>query len=84
MDVGDKKNKTYYALALKIAADFGGTIAVPVVAFVLAGRWLGSQFGHRLLFTIAGFALAALISGKIIYKKAKIYGQKYEEINKIP
>lgn len=76
-----KNERRYYALALKIALDFGGTIAVPAVIFALVGNYLDEKYGHRFLFTLLGLALAALLSGRIIYQKARAYGKKYEEIN---
>lgn len=82
----DVPNKTtdreYYLFALRIIGDFGATIAVPVVALVLLGQYLDDKYHKNPWFTIGGFALAALISGKIIYTKAKKYGQEYQTLNK--
>ena len=75
-------DREYYIFALKIIGDFGATIAVPVVIFVLIGQYLDEKYNRSPLFTILGFALAALISAKIIYKKAKIYGAAYQAMNK--
>lgn len=77
-----KNSRGYYALALKIAVDFGGTIAIPAVIFALIGNYLDEKYGYRFLFTLLGLVLAALVSGKIIYKKAREYGKKYESLNK--
>lgn len=69
-------------LGLRIVGDFGATIAVPVVVFVLIGQWLDEKYSKSPWFTIIAFALAALVSGKIIYKKAKEYGKEYQDIGK--
>lgn len=78
-----KKNsdRVYYLFALKIAGDFGVAIAAPIVIFVLIGQKMDIhwQCGH--LFTILAFVLAALISGKIIYHKAKKYGEEFQKLN---
>lgn len=67
-------------LAFKIMGAFGATIAVPVVLFVLIGQYLDGKYDKGPLFTIIGFVLAALISGKMIYKKAKLYGAEYKKL----
>lgn len=80
----DNKLKTsdrqYYLFALKIMGDFGVTIAVPVVIFVLLGQWLDNKYSSVPLFTVFGFIIAALITIKIIYKKAKVYGEEYRKL----
>ncbi len=74
-------DRQYYLFGLKIAGDFGLTIAGPVVLFVLFGRYLDGRYGQGWLFTILGFALAALLSGIVIYRKAKKYGQEYQKLD---
>ncbi len=73
-------DRQYYLFALRIAGDFGATIAIPVVMFVLIGRWLDGKYDKGALFTVIGFVLAALISGRIIYKKSKQYGKEYQAL----
>lgn len=75
----DQKDRRAYRLGLKIAGDFGATIAIPVVSFVLIGRYLDSRYGGGAWYTIIAFVLAALISGTSIYRKAKAYGKEYQE-----
>lgn len=77
-----KDEKEYYRFALRIVGDFGATLAIPVIIFVLAGQWLDEKYQTSPRFTILAFALAALTSAKIIYKKAKKYGQEYQELGK--
>lgn len=68
-------------LGLRIIGDFGASIAVPVVVLVLIGQYLDKKFSLLPLFTIMAFVLAALISAKIIHKKAKNYGAEYKRLN---
>jgi len=60
--------------------DFGVSIAVPVVVFVIVGQWLDGKYSSTPLFTVLGFVIAALVTIKIIYKKAKIYGKEYQKL----
>lgn len=76
-------DRAYYIFALRIIGDFGASIAVPVVVFVLIGQWLDAKYGTAPWVMIAGLALAALSSARIIYKKAKKYGQEYQAMNKL-
>ncbi len=73
-------DRQYYLFAIKIAGDFGATIAIPVVTFVFIGRWLDQIYDKWLLFTVISFILAALVSARIIYKKAKRYGSQYQAL----
>ncbi len=75
-------DREYVMLGLAIIGDFGATIAIPVVGFVLIGQWLEGKYGYAPWFTVTAFALAALVSGKLIYKKAKEYNTKYQAIEK--
>ena len=77
----DKKDRPYTILALKIVGDFGLAIAVPVVVFVLIGQFLDEQRESAPLYTILSFVLAALLYGRMIYKKAKFYGREYQGLN---
>lgn len=75
------KDRAYLLLGLQIAGDFGASIAVPVVLLVLLGQRLDAHFGTGYKLTLAGFALAAVISAKLIYRKAKAYDKKYADLN---
>lgn len=75
-------DRAYYLFALRIVGDFGASIAVPVVLFVLLGQYLDKRWHSGPFLTILGFVVAALISGRIIYRKAKLYGEEYQKLNK--
>jgi len=74
-------DRQYYLFGLKIAGDFGAVIAVPVVVFVFIGRALDERYSQGWLFTILTFVAAAVLSGVIIYRKAKRYGQEYQKLD---
>ena len=76
------RDREYMLFGLRIAGDFGIAIAAPVVLFVLAGQWLDKKYGIGPWATVAAFLLAALVSGKMVYKKARRYGKWYEELGK--
>ncbi len=71
-------DRAYYMFALRIVGDFGASIAVPVVLLALLGQWLDEKYHKSPLFLIIGFLFAALVSGKIIYSKAKRYGDEFQ------
>lgn len=81
----DKKNqkpteRDFYLFAFKILGDFGASIALPVVVFVLIGQWLDNKYDKGPLFTIIAFVIAAALTVKIIHKKAKRYGEEYQSL----
>ena len=69
-------------LGLRIVGDFGAIIAVPIIVFVLIGQWLEGKYGYAPWFTVGAFILAAFLSTKMIYKKAKQYGEEYKKLDK--
>jgi hypothetical protein len=73
-------DREYYFLALRIAGDFGASIAVPVVILSILGRKLDARLGTGITLTVVGFIAAALLSGFIIYRKAKTYGKEYQSL----
>jgi len=78
----NERERKYTMLGLRIVGDFGASIAIPVVVFVIIGQWLDEKYQKGPLFTILAFVLAALISGKMIYKKAKEYNKEYRDLDK--
>jgi F0F1-type ATP synthase assembly protein I len=75
-----KNDREYYLFALRIVGDFGVNIAVPVIVFALIGQALDEKYQTRPWFLILGFTIAAVLSGIIIYRKAKRYGEEYKKM----
>ncbi|HJN85372.1 MAG TPA: AtpZ/AtpI family protein [Patescibacteria group bacterium] len=83
---GDKKRPSgkvsdhyYVTLALRIAADFGISIAVPAVAATFLGTWLDTRFGTDPLFLIICLVAAFTLTALWLYKKAKKYAVMYNK-----
>ena len=76
------KDRQYIILAYKIFGDFSVAIAAPVIVCVYFGQKLDTMYQKTPLFTILGFVFAAFITMKYIIKKAVIYGQQYQNIDK--
>jgi len=63
--------------ALGLAWEMGYTIAVPLVAFALGGRWLDHKFGTSPWILLTGVFVSIPISTIVIYwKMVKIIGKK--------
>ncbi len=73
-------DREYYLFAFRIIGDFGATIAVPVIIFVLVGQYLDGKYGTSPWLTVLGIVFAGLITAKIIHRKAKRYGEEYEKL----
>lgn len=67
-------------LGLRIVGDFGATIAVPVVVFVLIGKWLQTKYGFEPYGIIGGFLFALTTSALSIRKKVKWYAAEYSSL----
>ena len=78
-----KKDKQYLILSIRIMGDFGATIAIPVVALAMFGKWVDSKFGTSPIFIAVGFALAFIFSSIVIYKKTKKYSTEYSGIDNL-
>jgi hypothetical protein len=76
------KDREYLLLGIRMIGVGGIILALPVVLFVLVGQWLDERYARGPTFTITAFVLAALLSGKMIYRKAREYGKEYESIEK--
>ncbi|MFH0857492.1 MAG: AtpZ/AtpI family protein [Candidatus Magasanikbacteria bacterium] len=81
----DKSKKTsdreYWMFAMKIVGNFGATIAAPVVVFVMIGQYLDEKYSRGPWFTVLGFVVSALLTGLMIYRKAKKYSKEYEALD---
>ena len=71
-------DKYYYWLGLRIAADFGATIAVPAVLAALLGKYLDQKWGTEPWLMIMLLLIAAAVTAVIIKRKAKYYAKLYD------
>ena len=74
-------SREYRLFAFKMFADFGVSIAAPVVLFSLIGQYLDEKYNRSPYITVISFVLAAAVSARIIYRKAKTYGEEYKRMN---
>ena len=73
-------DREYYIFALGAAGDFGITIAIPVVIFALLGTYFDDKYGTHPLFVIWCLVISALLTIKIVYKKARYYGEEFRKL----
>jgi len=71
----------YRRLAMRIFADFSGTIAVPAVLAALGGQWLDERYGTEPRYILILLAIALTFTGILIVKKANKYMRAYEKLN---
>jgi len=72
-------DRYYYALAIRIAADFGVSIAVPALVAAYAGVKLDERFGTKPWILFILLALALTLTAVIIVKKANYYAKLYKK-----
>lgn len=77
-----KSDRRYWLLGLRIAGEFGASIAAPVIILSIIGRYLDRKFGTSPYFLVGSFALAFVVSAVFIYKRAKYFDKLYKEIEK--
>lgn len=70
----------FMMFGIRIVGEFGGLIAIPVVAFVLLGRWLDVRWGTKPWMTIGAFVLAALVSGIMVWRRTKDVAKEYQTL----
>ena len=75
-----QSDSQYWMFGMRIVGEFGGLIAIPVVLFVLAGRWLDGRWGTKPVFIIVGFVIAAVVSGIMVWKRAKEVAEEYQKL----
>jgi hypothetical protein len=68
-DVKARKAAVWSQL-IEIGIDFALYIAIPLFAFIYAGKWLDAKYQHK-FFVIIGIFLALGFSSYLIYKKIK-------------
>ncbi len=75
-----ENDRRSYLLGLRIMGDFGASIAVPVIIFVLIGKWLQTKYGGAPFGVVIGFVLSAALSARIIRRKTKWYAAEYKAL----
>ena len=73
-------DREYYIFALGAAGDFGITIAIPVIVFTLLGKYFDEKYGTYPLFVIWCLVISALLTIKIVYRKANYYGEEFKKL----
>ena len=58
---------------VRLAFELGFIIALPIVAFGSAGKWLDQQSGTYPLLTLIGILIAITLSSVWLYRKFKNY-----------
>jgi hypothetical protein len=64
--------KLFGVLMLETGFEFLFLIGVPLIGFILLGRWLDNKFNHH-FFVLVGILLAIPLSGYMVYKRANEY-----------
>ncbi len=70
----ERKKQQARMMVLNLAMEFGFLIAIPLILFVLAGRWLDNKYQHH-FFVVIGIFAALAISTLLI-------GRRISEIRK--
>jgi len=77
------KDAQYQRLAMKIFADFSGSIAIPAVLAAFLGKWLDARYGTSPKLMILCLLAAFVLTGIIIVRKARKYSELYASIEKL-
>ena len=67
------KNSLNKRELISIAFELGFIIALPIVAFGYAGKWLDARLGTEPWLTLVGIALAIISTSVWMYRKFKSY-----------
>ena len=76
-------DRDYQRLAVRIFADFSGSIAVPAVLAALAGSWLDDRHGTEPWWLMGCLVLAFVLTACVLWRKAKRYRADYERLIKM-
>ncbi len=71
-DPGKDKQKVVGLMLFEAGMEFAGLIAVPLIGFILLGRWLDHKYNTHFI-VIIGILLALTVSVLGIAKKIKDY-----------
>jgi hypothetical protein len=64
------KKAAVWSQLMEIGLDFAVYLALPLIAFIYAGKWLDTKYHHK-FFVIIGLFVALALSWYLIYKKIK-------------
>ena len=67
----EKKEKSLFWQAVGLAFQFGYTIAVPLIALVLAGHFLDKKFDSSPILLLVGIVLSLIASSIVLLVKVK-------------
>ncbi len=65
------KEKSVFWQAVGLAWQFGYTITIPLIALVLAGRFLDKKFDSSPLLLLTGIVFSIIISSTVLLIKVK-------------
>ncbi len=68
-------------LALRIAGDFGATIAIPALIAAYLGQKLDARWGSEPWMLVICVVVAMAVTALVIVRKAKQYANLYDELN---
>ncbi len=66
----EDKRRSIYLKTMNLAFEFGFIIALPLVAFAFAGKWLDRHYNTN-FFALIGIALALTTSSIWFYRRIK-------------
>lgn len=64
------KKAALWSQLMEIGLDFALYLAIPLFAFIYAGKWLDARYHHK-FFVIIGIFIALGLSSYLIYKKIR-------------
>lgn len=67
----EEKEKSLFWQAVGLAWQFGYTITIPLIALVLAGRFLDKKFDSSPLLLLTGIVLSMIFSSIVLLVKVK-------------
>ena len=70
----------FVIFGLRIVGEFGGLIAIPVVVFVLLGRFLDKRWETKPWMTIIAFVLAAVVSAIMVWRRTNDVAKEYQAL----
>ena len=65
---GQKKQSAAYYMLAEMGIEFALILALPLLAFIYAGKWADAKYGTK-YFVIIGILLAIALSSYMIYRK---------------